>query len=220
MARVAVRENTTAEFIRDHVAAGRIVIPANVRHLAGTGGTEARRHGGTKQKGNGEQGTGNGKSHSAHSSEPLGHPRFSAGSGLWVNQTVTQRREWLDDPEYCRGENAPKRLDPCGIGRAITTKINANQGASPVSSDMDEELEKLRYAILYGADTVMDLSTGGNLDECRQKIIDNSVVPIGTVPVYSMIIGRDLQDLTYDDILKTVEQQAKQGVDYFTIHAG
>ncbi|MCA9243663.1 MAG: phosphomethylpyrimidine synthase ThiC [Phycisphaerales bacterium] len=107
-----------------------------------------------------------------------------------------------------------------GIGRPITTKINANQGASPVSSDTREELDKLRHAIAYGADTVMDLSTGGNLDECRQAIIDNSLVPVGTVPIYSMIIGKKIEDLTYDDILRTVEAQAQQGVDYFTIHAG
>ncbi|MCH8804682.1 MAG: phosphomethylpyrimidine synthase ThiC [Planctomycetes bacterium] len=224
MARVAVRENVTPEFIRDHVAAGRIVIPANVRHLAGSGGKEGiegSRDRGIKGNGNGaDSSTRHSGIATRYSSEPLGHPTFTAGGGLWVNQTVTQRRKWLDDPEYCRGAHAPKRLDPCGIGRPITTKINANQGASPVTSNTDEELVKLRYAILYGADTVMDLSTGGELDECRQRIIDNSVVPIGTVPVYSMIIGRNLQDLTYDDILKTVEQQAKQGVDYFTIHAG
>ncbi|MBI5866531.1 MAG: phosphomethylpyrimidine synthase ThiC [Planctomycetes bacterium] len=151
----------------------------------------------------------------------------------WVNQTVTQRRTWLDDPSHCRGQSAPKRLDPTGIGRSITTKINANQGASPVSSSTDEELDKLRHAIAYGADTVMDLSTGGKIDECRQRIIDNSVVPVGTVPIYSMILGevplpggeggmraRRIEDLTYDDVLREVEHQARQGVDYFTIHAG
>ncbi|MBK8913422.1 MAG: phosphomethylpyrimidine synthase ThiC [Phycisphaerales bacterium] len=124
------------------------------------------------------------------------------------------------DAGHCRGESAPKRLDPTGIGRSITTKINANQGASPVSSSTDEELEKLRHAVLYGADTVMDLSTGGRLDECRQAIIDNSVVPVGTVPIYSMIIGKRIEDLDYDTILRVVEHQAQQGVDYFTIHAG
>ncbi|MCC6360366.1 MAG: phosphomethylpyrimidine synthase ThiC [Phycisphaerales bacterium] len=138
----------------------------------------------------------------------------------WVNQTVPQRRAWLDDPAHCRGQRAPKRLDPTGIGRSITTKINANQGASPVSSSTDEELVKLRHAVLYGADTVMDLSTGGKLDECRQRIIDNSVVPVGTVPIYSMILGKRIEDLSYDDILRVVEHQARQGVDYFTIHAG
>src|SRR3982751_3298313 len=93
-------------------------------------------------------------------------------------------------------------------------------GASPVSSGTHEEVEKLRWAEKWGADTVMDLSTGGNLDECRDAIIQESTVPIGTVPIYSMIIGRTIEDLSYDVILKELEKQAKQGVDYFTIHAG
>ncbi|MCB9030381.1 MAG: phosphomethylpyrimidine synthase ThiC [Deltaproteobacteria bacterium] len=112
------------------------------------------------------------------------------------------------------------RLDPMCIGRASLTKINANMGASPVNSDTNEELEKLDWAIKWGADTIMDLSTGGNLDECRQAFIKHSTAPIGTVPIYSMIIGRSIEDLTYDMILETLEHQAKQGVDYFTIHAG
>ena len=102
----------------------------------------------------------------------------------------------------------------------ITTKINANIGASPVSSSPDEEVEKLRWAQRYGADTLMDLSTGGDLGACRQAIIDHATIPIGTVPIYSMIIGRRIEDLTYDVILKEIERQARQGVDYFTIHAG
>ncbi|HZN69084.1 MAG TPA: phosphomethylpyrimidine synthase ThiC, partial [Tepidisphaeraceae bacterium] len=112
------------------------------------------------------------------------------------------------------------RLEPMCIGRASLTKVNANMGASPVSSGTDEEVEKLRWAERWGADTVMDLSTGGDLDACREAIIRNSTVPIGTVPIYSMIIGRSIEDLTYDVILKEIEKQAKQGVDYFTIHAG
>jgi phosphomethylpyrimidine synthase len=112
------------------------------------------------------------------------------------------------------------QLDPMAIGRASKTKINANMGASPVSSGTDEELEKLRWAERWGADTVMDLSTGGNLDECRDAIIRHSSVPIGTVPIYSMIIGRRIEDLNRDMILDTLEHQANQGVDYFTIHAG
>ena len=112
------------------------------------------------------------------------------------------------------------KLEPMAIGRASLTKINANMGASPVSSGTDEEVEKLKWAERWGADTVMDLSTGGNLDECREAIIRNSTVPIGTVPIYSMIIGRSIEDLSYDAILKELEKQAKQGVDYFTIHAG
>ena len=111
-------------------------------------------------------------------------------------------------------------LDPMCIGRASKTKINANMGASPVSSSTDEEVEKLKWAERWGADTVMDLSTGGNLEECRQAIIRNSRVPIGTVPIYSMIIGRKIEDLSVEVILESLRQQAQQGVDYFTIHAG
>jgi phosphomethylpyrimidine synthase len=112
------------------------------------------------------------------------------------------------------------RLDPMAIGRASKTKINANMGASPVSSSTDEEVLKLKWAERWGADTVMDLSTGGNLDECREAIIQNSTVPIGTVPIYSMIIGRKLYDLDIPTILASLRKQAAQGVDYFTIHAG
>ena len=112
------------------------------------------------------------------------------------------------------------QLDAMAIGRATKTKVNANMGASPVSSSTAEEVEKLHWAVRWGADTVMDLSTGGNLDECRDAIIRNSTVPIGTVPIYSMIIGRKLYDLNEDMILKEIEHQAQQGVDYFTIHAG
>src|SRR5205085_9969111 len=112
------------------------------------------------------------------------------------------------------------KLQPMAIGRASHTTINANMGASPVSSSIDEEVEKLKWAERWGADTVMDLSTGGDLDACRDAIIRNSTVPIGTVPIYSMIIGRKLEDLGYVDILEGLLHQAKQGVDYFTVHAG
>jgi len=112
------------------------------------------------------------------------------------------------------------QLDPMAIGRASKTKINANMGASPVSSGTDEEVVKLKWAERWGADTVMDLSTGGNINECRAAIVQNSSVPIGTVPIYSMIIGRKLYDLNKDVILESLRQQAEQGVDYFTIHAG
>jgi len=112
------------------------------------------------------------------------------------------------------------RLDPMCIGRASHTKINANMGASPVSSSVEEEVEKLRWAERWGADTVMDLSTGGDLDRCREAIIRNARVPIGTVPIYAMIVGRRIEDLTHEIILRELEHQAQQGVDYFTIHAG
>ena len=205
MTRVALRENVSPEFIRENVAAGRIVIPANLRHLAGSGGRAP-----VKSNGGGW----------SYPDQPVGHSGGLPELALWVNQTVAQRQAALDDPAYCPGENAPKRLDPMGIGRPITTKINANMGASPLSSCTEEEVAKLRWAQLYGADTAMDLSTGGDLDECRQKVIDNSTIPIGTVPLYSMIIDRPIEELTHDEILKTVEHQSAQGVDFFTIHAG
>lgn len=111
-------------------------------------------------------------------------------------------------------------LDPMCIGRASKTKVNANMGASPITSSTNEEVEKLHWAERWGADTVMDLSTGGNLDECRKAIIHNAKVPIGTVPIYSMIIGRKIETLTEEVIFEGLLEQAKQGVDYFTIHAG
>ena len=153
MQRVAQRENLPAEKVRQEVAAGRLVIPANRRHLAGDGGAEAR-------------------------------------------------------------------LDAIGIGRAVTTKINANIGASPVASCKDLELTKLRWAVRYGADTVMDLSTGGDLDEIRTHLIAHSSVPVGTVPVYSMIVDKPIEELSCSEMLAVIEKQAAQGVDFFTIHAG
>ncbi len=211
MRRVAERENSPPEFVRDEVARGRLVIPANVRHLAGSGGatpTEGPAGGGPPD---GPVGRG---------PAPVGHPGARRDALLWVNQTVAQRRAEIDDPEFLRGERAPKRLDPTGIGRMITTKINANIGASPVASTTGEEVEKLRWAQRFGADTLMDLSTGGDLDACRQAIIDHATIPIGTVPIYGMIRGRAIEDLTHDVILQEIEKQARQGVDYVTIHAG
>jgi len=148
MRRAAEREpHLSPEAVRDEVAAGRMVIPANVHHL-----------------------------------------------------------------KY--------QLDPMCIGRASLTKINANMGASPVSSGTAEEVEKLCWAERWGADTVMDLSTGGDLDATRDAIVRNSTVPIGTVPIYSMIIGRKIEDLDEEMVLAALEHQARQGIDYFTIHAG
>lgn len=114
----------------------------------------------------------------------------------------------------------PVGLDVCGIGRTLTTKINANIGASPLSSCKSEELLKLQWAIKFGADAVMDLSTGGDLDATREYLIANSPVPIGTVPIYSMIIDKPIEEMTAGDILRTIEKQARQGVDFITIHAG
>jgi phosphomethylpyrimidine synthase len=111
-------------------------------------------------------------------------------------------------------------LDPMCIGRASRTKINANMGASPIASGSAEEVEKLSWALRWGSDTVMDLSTGGDLDATREAIIKASTAPIGTVPIYSMIIGRAIEDLDESMVLECLENQARQGVDYFTIHAG
>lgn len=114
-----------------------------------------------------------------------------------------------------------ENLLPMAIGREAKTKINANIGNSSLSSDIEAELEKLQICLKYGADTVMDLSTGGDLDMIRSAIIANSSVPIGTVPMYQIIHDiKEVENLTTDDILKTLEKQARQGVSYFTIHAG
>jgi phosphomethylpyrimidine synthase len=148
MHRVAEREGLPADLVRDEVARGRLVIPANVHHLA-------------------------------------------------------------------------QRLDPMGIGAVAAVKINANIGNSAVDSDIDGELEKLHHAVHWGADTVMDLSTGGNIDGIRQAILAASPVPIGTVPIYQAVerVPR-VEDLTADDLLGVIEHQAKQGVDYVTVHCG
>ncbi|MAG32463.1 MAG: thiamine biosynthesis protein ThiC [Deltaproteobacteria bacterium] len=111
-------------------------------------------------------------------------------------------------------------LEPIAIGRASLTKVNANMGASPISSGTHEEVEKLRWAERWEADTVMDLSTGGDVDATRAAICEASTVPIGTVPIYSMILDRKIEELDRATVLETLEHQARQGVDYFTIHAG
>ncbi len=148
MAFVAKREDLEPELIRDEVARGRMVIPANTVHLA-------------------------------------------------------------------------NRLEPMCIGVASACKINANIGNSAVTGTAEDELEKLHTAVHLGADTVMDLSTGGNIDSIRQAIIDASPVPIGTVTIYQSIQNvKDPADLTPRMLLDMVEHQAKQGVDYMTIHAG
>jgi phosphomethylpyrimidine synthase len=112
-------------------------------------------------------------------------------------------------------------LEPMAIGVASKCKINANIGNSAVTSNVDEELAKLRYAVQYGADTVMDLSTGGDIPAIRKAIIDASPVPIGTVPIYEALSRvRRVEDLNKQVMLEVIEEQAEQGVDYMTIHAG
>ena len=146
MRRVAEREGLPPETVRDEVARGRMIIPANVHHGA---------------------------------------------------------------------------LDPMAIGLAARVKINANIGSSPTTSSLDEEVEKLRLAQEWGADTVMDLSTGKRIDETRAAILAEATVPIGTVPIYQALerVKRP-EDLTAELLLEVIEHQARQGVDYMTIHAG
>jgi len=136
------------------------------------------------------------------------------------------------DPEFAREQvangqavipnnHAHDTLDPMIIGREFSTKVNANIGNSEETSDLEGELEKLHTAVHYGADTVMDLSTGGNLDEIREAIIEHSPVPVGTVPIYEAIKEvSDPAEITHELLLEVIEKQAKQGVDYMTIHAG
>lgn len=114
------------------------------------------------------------------------------------------------------------RLEPMCIGIAAKCKINANIGNSAVTSDSEGELEKLHYSVHYGADTVMDLSTGKDIDAIRKKIIEASPVPIGTVPIYQMLeeLGGNIEDMTAQHFIDMVEHQAKQGVDYMTVHCG
>ena len=147
MAFIAVREGMDPSFVRDEVARGRAIIPANINH-----------------------------------------------------------------PE----------LEPMIIGRAFKVKINANIGNSAVTSSIEEEVEKLRWATLWGADTVMDLSTGRNIHATREWILRNSPVPIGTVPIYQALekVGGVPEALTWDVYRDTLIEQCEQGVDYFTVHAG
>ncbi|MDZ7780723.1 MAG: phosphomethylpyrimidine synthase ThiC [Gemmatimonadota bacterium] len=144
---IALREGFSPEFVRDEVARGRAIIPANVNH-----------------------------------------------------------------PE----------IEPMIIGRNFKVKINANIGNSAVSSSIEEEVEKLRWATLWGADTVMDLSTGKNIHETREWLLRNSPVPIGTVPIYQALekVGGVPEDLTWEIYRDTIIEQCEQGVDYFTVHAG
>ncbi len=113
-------------------------------------------------------------------------------------------------------------LEPMIIGRNFLVKINANLGNSAVSSSIEEEVEKMVWSTRWGADTVMDLSTGPNIHETREWLIRNSPVPIGTVPIYQALekVGGKAEDLTWDLYRDTLIEQAEQGVDYFTIHAG
>ncbi|NLV06352.1 phosphomethylpyrimidine synthase ThiC [Haloarcula rubripromontorii] len=153
------------------------------------------------------------------------------------NGTVTEEMERVAaregvDPAFVRQQVADGQavipanvghdaLDPMIIGREFATKVNANIGNSEETSDIEGELEKLHTAVHYGADTVMDLSTGSNLDEIRSANVEHSPVPIGTVPIYEAVKrASDPSEITHELLLDVIEKQAKQGVDYMTIHAG
>lgn len=111
-------------------------------------------------------------------------------------------------------------LEPIGIGRVLAVKVNANIGASSARSSVEEEIRKMQTAVDAGADTIMDLSTGSGLDEIRRQLLAECTVPFGTVPIYQVIEGRSVEDIDTETILKVIEKQAEQGVDFFTIHAG
>jgi phosphomethylpyrimidine synthase len=154
------------------------------------------------------------------------------------NGIVTPEMEFVAiregfDAEFVRAEVARGRaiipanirhleLEPMIIGRNFAVKVNANIGNSAVSSSIEEEVEKLRWSTLWGADTVMDLSTGRDIHETREWILRNSAVPIGTVPIYQALekVGGRPEDLTWEVYRDTLVEQAEQGVDYFTVHAG
>ncbi|OZC04593.1 phosphomethylpyrimidine synthase ThiC [Rubricoccus marinus] len=150
-----------------------------------------------------------------------------AGNSFGASIPSVITPEWVRD-EVARGRaiipaniNHPE-LEPMAIGRNFLVKINANMGNSAVTSSIAEEVEKLTWAIRWGADTVMDLSTGKHIHETREWILRNSPVPIGTVPIYQALekVGGAPEDLTWDLFRDTLVEQAEQGVDYFTIHAG
>ncbi len=192
-----------------------------------------------------ESGNDDGASGAAEMPEALLPPVYRAKAGERVTQMhyarqgeITPEMEFIAlregvDPEFVRSEVARGRaiipaninhpeLEPMIIGRNFKVKINANIGNSAVTSSIEEEVEKLRWATLWGADTVMDLSTGKNIHETRQWILRNSPVPIGTVPIYQALekVGGVPEDLTWEIYRDTLIEQCEQGVDYFTVHAG
>ena len=157
--------------------------------------------------------------------ESLRHQHPGQAFGAAIPREIT--------PEFVRSEVARGRaiipanlnhpeLEPMIIGRNFLVKINANLGNSAVASSIEEEVDKMRWAIRWGADTVMDLSTGRNIHETREWIVRNSPVPIGTVPIYQALekVGGRAEELTWDLFRDTLIEQCEQGVDYFTIHAG
>src|SRR5947208_14308739 len=172
------------------------------------------------------------KAQAAQTGDPnLSQMHFARRGVITDDMEFVARREQLA-PELVRAEVAAGRmiipanvnqpeLEPMAIGVASLCKINANIGNSAVTSNVDEELKKLHTAVHFGADTVMDLSTGGDIPEIREAILRHSPVPIGTVPIYEAISRvKRIEDLTPEIYLEVVEEQAAQGVDYMTVHAG
>lgn len=117
-------------------------------------------------------------------------------------------------------KNKNREIEPVGVGKNLRTKINANIGTSPDFCDLNTELEKARVAVEYGADTIMDLSICGNLDEIRRAVLREAPVPLGTVPIYQVFIGKEISSISEDDFFNVVEKHAKDGVDFMTIHCG
>ncbi len=164
--------------------------------------------------------------------DPIRTQMYYARQGV-----VTQEMEYIAKREHVTGELIRSEvargrmiipanihhtnLEPMCIGVASSCKINANIGNSATTSNIDEEVEKLHYAVKYGADTIMDLSTGGDIPRIRKAIIDASPIPVGTVPIYEALGRvRRVEDLNINVMLEVIEEQAEQGVDYMTIHAG
>src|ERR1700716_627453 len=167
----------------------------------------------------------------ANGSRNVSQMHFARQGVITEEMAFVAGREKIE-PELVRSEIARGRaiipanihhqsLEPMGIGIAFKCKINSNIGNSATTSNIDEELKKLHHSVHYGADTVMDLSTGGDIPTIRKAIIQASPVPIGTVPIYEALSRvRRTEDLSIELMLEVIEEQAEQGVDYMTIHAG
>ncbi|RLA71644.1 MAG: phosphomethylpyrimidine synthase [Epsilonproteobacteria bacterium] len=158
---------------------------------------------------------------------------YYAKQGIITEEMAYVAKVEKIDPELLRSEIArgrciiPANVNhshqvPMAIGMVSTCKINANIGSSALASDVEGEIEKVDVCLKYGADTIMDLSTGGDLDKIRAAVIEHSTVPIGTVPMYQILhdCNDKIEDLTIESMLNVLQKQAEQGVSYFTIHAG
>ena len=168
-----------------------------------------------------------------HKNDKIRTQMYYAKQGIITGDMEYVAKVEKVEPELIRSEIARGRLIipanvnhthliPMSIGIASSCKINANIGSSAVASDIDGEIEKVDVCLKYGADTIMDLSTGGDLDAIRTAVVKHSTVPIGTVPIYQILhdCKDKIEDLSIDVMLKVLEKQAQQGVSYFTIHAG